>query len=93
MKDETEQVDYFQLFIYLQGSQSLKMASSQALKPENVSFSPLIPSPSRCSPLASIENALAKVTDDIHLAASNGHTNNLTELMLPLLERLSSLGF
>lgn len=76
MKRETERADDFQLFVYLQGSQSRKMASIQTLKPENVSFSALFPSLSRGSPLASPENLLSSLLDDIHVTTSNGHTNN-----------------
>ena len=47
IKDEVEQIDFFQFFIYLQAYQSLKMAPIQALRPENASFSPLFPSHSR----------------------------------------------
>ena len=41
-----------------------------------------VPFHSRCSPLASTDHVLAKATEGIHVAKSQGHTSNLTQLTL-----------
>lgn len=65
MKGENERLDYFQLFINFWGSQSLKTASFQTLKPENIRFSPCFPH----SPGAVLLPPL--ITDDIHVTKCN----------------------
>lgn len=75
MKDGIEQIPYFRFFIYLQAFSSLGNGIPSNTQPETC----MLLSPFPLTPDASLP---AEVTDDMHVAQSDGDTHGLAWWML-----------